>query len=125
MRIQGVPKFSFMLTDREIDVLVTVAKLHYDHSCRQAAVNGILFSWKRSLSFCETGTACEVSGNFRDLDLVCKIIEGSNVIGMPPSIIAICNKINSEFAHALSESNRRFRDWCVELDDDGRFRSAL
>lgn len=126
IQIQGVPTFFFHLTLEEVDALIKLALLHYDFTCKRAAgPDGVIALWKKDLliakeirehqSADEEPYDLSLRGDHGDLDLVAKICEPSNMVGLPGDLKAVAAKVYMAFMAAMNVSNEKYNIWRHEF----------
>ena len=95
------------LTKEEIDTLLESSAVHYDSICQSAGKQGgFIYGWNNLRTFSKDTSQVEITAEFRQLDLCCKILEVSveRTTGMPtkgPELYWELNKllknINDEY----------------------------
>ncbi len=99
--------FLFKLSEDQMRVLIDCSTWHYDYACKIASrPGGVIFGWNNSMTcYREDDSRTEAEKDeflpchavWRDLDICCKILEGTHVL----------SKDDRQIAYALQ---RRFRD---------------
>jgi hypothetical protein len=82
VHISASPRFRFQLTAKEVEMLKILALAHYDGRCQSTAkVGGFIYGWGNMAYGLKSDELADVSGDWTDLDLACKILEPSSYIG--------------------------------------------
>lgn len=107
--------FYFRLTPDEIGLIGRVADIHYDWVCKAANQNnGIVRSWAK---WSELDPEIKCEATFRELDLVCKILEPGNYSGAQFSQDEKnqCFAFFTKFMKALEETNKLYKVTEIDL----------
>ena len=78
IQIVAAPKFLLPLTLSQVDLLMKLGLMHYDHTCNAAVrVGGFIYGWNNRVTFSaeEAEHPSPCVANFRELDLCLKIME--------------------------------------------------
>jgi hypothetical protein len=71
------------LSKPEVEALITLAEMHYDFKCQSfAQPGGLLYGFRNLFTNDETGVI-SVTLKLRDIDTLCKILEGASFPGTP------------------------------------------
>jgi len=120
IKIQGVPQFTIEITIPQIDVLIKMARRHYDMTCREAGAaghgpQGFLVQWHRIISSykewpCE-GVTPYIQASFRELDTCLKIMEYTPTLSDEDHVIR--DQLTLWFHRALRLSNKMYDRWAT------------
>lgn len=126
-QMQGVPTFRFQLSLEEIEVLIRLAVRHYDMTCKRAAgPDGVIFQWRKDMQIAATVREHQdpneepyeplLQADFSDLDVVAKICEPMNMMGLASFEAEVAAKVYMAFMAAMNMSNDKYRSWRCEFE---------
>lgn len=109
--IYALPHFRCEFTEDQLGVLARLSNLHYDGTCQAASrIGGFIYGWlvgyKAYLTYREEGESFYVYAKFRELDLCCKILEGSHFLRDDRDGLTVA----SDLAWALRKALIKSRD---------------
>jgi hypothetical protein len=117
--VQGIPRFSFLLTEEQVLLLVNCSANHYDSKCREASKQGgIIYQWGRRLLWnAEDNTPghWKMEANSSDLDLCLKILEYPAI----PSTVhekALQWQLFNEFRQAHQQAQILWKLWTTTFE---------
>lgn len=114
--------FSFRPTAPQVELLIKLSKLHYDHSCRAASLEradristeGFLTRWKRSLELWDADPDVAITANFGELDLCTKLLEISP--GLAPGEMAVQEDLANALHTVLRQANEVTKAWHTTVE---------
>lgn len=74
------------LSKAEVDALITLAEMHYDYKCQAfAKPGGLLYGYRNLFTngFDDGTGVISVTLKLREIDTLCKILEGAEFLGTP------------------------------------------
>jgi hypothetical protein len=112
--IKNVPHFELTITVELLIVLLKASELHYDGACIGAGkAGGILYGFKNTLLLGKEEVIHPVV-SFRELDLMLKILEPTNALGvtgiLTPERIALAGQFRVAGFNALREANKSYEE---------------
>ena len=125
--IQGIPRFEFEeITLAEVEALRTLAAMHYDYVCKQAADGaGVLGTWKRQLEDAAHINSMIAAGGDRyeprldatsnQLQTLAKITEFTNFVGVDDNLRQVGVKFHMLCQRAFNHFNPLYAVWRVEV----------
>ena len=93
------------LSRAEVDALIVLSSRHYDSKCKSfSQPGGLLFGYRNT--FEDGKDAIVVTPDTREVDTLCKILEGTDFPGAPEAAITLRFPLNALFRECLAEFER-------------------
>jgi hypothetical protein len=115
IQITAKPQFSLTPTREQLNLLIRMSEMHYDHTCKMmsvgrgtgAPVNGLFVIWDHSITMQEENPehAAVCHATFRDLDLVLKVCENHSILN-PEERKEVWN-FTAQVSRALDLANKQ------------------
>lgn len=115
MRIDiiGQPTFRFELTVDQALIIQKCAINHYDMVCKKSGmIGGFVYGWVVQTSFeASFESPATVSATFRELDLICKILEAGSQLGLKGA-----DELRHAFVLAMQQAIITSREWTAGIE---------
>jgi len=123
-------KFHFTPTMEQVDLLIGMAKRHYDATCRAMAGDynlftasdgtaGTLTTWKRILESYNGEMPTDyrvITATSRQLDILLKVMEAS--IGLSNEQKEMRDELADAFICVLNAMQPKYKEWKLSVDSD-------
>ena len=128
--VTAEPKIHFTPSLEQVDLLIAMAKRHYDATCRATAgdynlftssdgTSGVLPTWKRILESYDGKMPTDylvITATWRQLDILMKVMEAG--IGLSEEQKTMRDEIADAFICVMNEVKPKYNEWKLSVDSD-------